>query len=113
MRTAFAALIAAALLVGGAAAPVVAQEERTFQLSIKDHKFEPTTLEVPANAKFKLVIKNLDSTPEEFEMRSPKREKVLKGGQEGAITLGPFQPGTYEFFGDYNPKTARGQIIAK
>src|SRR4051794_15162174 len=107
MRTAFAALVAGALLLGAAAAPAVAQAEKTFQLSIKDHKFEPATLEVPANAKFKLVIKSLDARPEEFEMASPKREKVLKGGQEGTITLGPFKPGTYEFFGDYNPKTAR------
>ena len=46
-------------------------------------------------------------------MTSPKREKVVKGGQEGTLYVGPFKPGTYEFFGDFNPKTARGQIVAK
>jgi plastocyanin len=113
MRVGFTTLVAGALLLGGGAAPAVAQAEQTFTLTIKDHKFEPSTLEVPANAKFKLVIKNLDDSAEEFEMTSPKREKVVKGGQEGTVTLGPFKPGTYEFFGDYHPQTAKGRIVAK
>jgi hypothetical protein len=104
----------AAVLLSVSAPSARAQDEKAYSLTIKDHKFEPTRLEVPANTKFKLTIKNLDPTPEEFEMTNPsKREKVLKGGQEGSITLGPFKPGTYEFVGEFNSKTARGQIIAK
>ena len=100
-------------LAAGAAPPAGAQEEKSYTLTIKDHKFDPTQLEIPAGTKVKLVIKNLDATAEEFEMTSPKREKVVKGGQEGTLYVGPFNPGTYEFFGDFNPKTARGQIIVK
>jgi hypothetical protein len=88
-------------------------QEQTYRVTIKDHKFEPAELEVPANTKFKLIVKNLDPTPEEFEMSNPTREKVVKGGQEGTVNLGPFAPGAYEFFGDFNPKTARGRIVAK
>lgn len=104
------AALAASLAFGTAGARA---QEQSFTVSIKDHKFEPTEIQVPANTKFKLVIKNLDATPEEFEMSNPKREKVVKGGQEGTINLGPFAPGSYEFFGDFNPKTARGKIVAK
>ena len=107
-------LLAAALLAAAMALPDAGRaQEQSFSVSIKDHKFEPTELEVPANQKFKLVVKNLDATPEEFEMSNPLREKVVKGGQEGTIFLGPFAPGRYEFFGDFNPKTARGWIVAK
>src|SRR4051812_7675466 len=104
---------AALLTLSAASFPARAQDEKSYTLTIKDHKFEPAQLEVPANTKVKLVIKNLDPTPEEFEMTSPKREKVVKGGQEGTVYVGPFKSGTYEFFGDFNPKTARGQIVVK
>jgi plastocyanin len=114
MKRILRASVAVALLsLAVATLPAVAQDEKSYTLTIKDHKFEPARLEVPADTKVKLVIKNLDSTPEEFEMTSPKREKVVKGGQEGTIFVGPFKPGTYEFFGEFNPKTARGQIVVK
>jgi hypothetical protein len=29
------------------------------------------------------------------------------------VYIGPLKPGKYEFFGDFNPTTARGHIIAK
>jgi plastocyanin len=108
------ASVAIALLsLTAASSPAVAQDEKFYTLTIKDHKFEPSQIEVPADTKVKLVIKNLDSSPEEFEMSNPKREKVVKGGQEGTIYVGPFRPGTYEFVGEFNPKTARGQIVVK
>ena len=85
----------------------------TFTVSIKDHRFDPSTLEVPAGKKFKLVVKNLDATPEEFESHDMKREKVIAGKGQATIKIGPLKPGTYKFFGEYHESTAQGQIIAK
>ena len=87
--------------------------EQTFALSIKDHRFEPAQLDIPAGKKLKLVIKNLDSTPEEFESHDLKREKVIVGKGQATIRIGPLKPGTYEFVGEYHESTARGRIIAK
>jgi hypothetical protein len=106
-------LTAAILAASLGSAGLARAEDQVFSVTVKDHQFQPTELEVPANLKFKLIVKNLDDTPEEFEMSNPTREKVVKGGQEGIIFLGPFAPGRYEFFGDFNPKTARGWIVAK
>ena len=92
---------------------VASAQEQSVELTIRDHRFEPARIEIPANAKVKLVIKNADPTPEEFEMNNPKREKVIKGGQQGELTIGPLKPGTYDFVGEFNPKTARGQIVVK
>lgn len=103
-----AALFAALAL---AIAPARADEE--FTLAIKDHRFQPTELEVPAGKKIILIVKNLDPTPEEFESLDMRREKVVGGGQEITVYIGPLRPGRYEFFGDFNPDTARGHIIAK
>ena len=88
-------------------------DEPTVELAIRNHQFEPTELQVPANTKVKLVIKNADATPEEFESTELRREKVVAGGQEIIVYVGPLAPGTYEFFGDFNPKTARGHLVVK
>ncbi len=109
-----AAIGAAVVMMLGATAGVArAADEPTFRTTIKDHRFTPDTIEVPANTRFKLMIKNDDPTPEEFEMKSPKREKVVRGGQEGSIVLGPFKPGTYEFVGEHHESTAKGRFIVK
>lgn len=88
-------------------------QEASYVLTIKDHRFEPGEIEIPADRKVTLVVKNLDPTPEEFESLELRREKVVAGGQEITIYIGPLRPGRYEFFGDFNPKTARGHIVVK
>jgi hypothetical protein len=85
----------------------------TFEIVIKNHKFDPATLEVPANKKVKLVVKNQDPTPEEFESYELNREKVIAGNSQAIIFIGPLEPGTYPFFGDFNQATAQGKIFAK
>jgi hypothetical protein len=90
-----------------------AAQEPNYTLVIKDHRFQPTEIEIPAGQKIALIVKNDDPTPEEFESTQLKREKVIPGGQQATVYIGPLKPGRYEFFGDFNPKTARGYIIAK
>lgn len=84
-----------------------------FTIEIRDHLFFPSTLEVPANTKVKLIVINRDPTPEEFESYELNREKVIMGGAKATIFIGPLKPGDYPFFGEFNPKTAQGMIRAK
>src|SRR4051794_20536360 len=105
------ALLSLALVL--AMATSVAAQEPAYTLVIKDHQFQPTEIEVPAGQKIALLVKNNDTTPEEFESTELRREKVVAGGEQITVYIGPLKPGTYEFFGDFNPKTARGHIIAK
>jgi hypothetical protein len=99
-------------LILAISAPAAAQEP-SYTLTIKDHKFQPSELEIPAGQKIALTVKNEDNTPEEFESTELRREKVVTGGEQIIVYIGPLKPGRYEFFGDFNPKTARGHIIAK
>jgi hypothetical protein len=92
---------------------VSAAEEPAYTLVIKDHKFQQTEIEIPAGTKIALIVKNEDPTPEEFESTELRREKVVAGGEQITIYIGPLKPGRYEFFGDFNPATARGHIIVK
>lgn len=105
------ALVAAFCL--GLVTAASADDTPTFEIAIKDHKFLPATLEVPAGKKIKLIVKNQDPTPEEFESYELNREKVIPGNSQGIVFIGPLDPGTYPFFGDFNQATAQGKIIAK
>jgi hypothetical protein len=101
-------LIANGLLVGAAvAAPPV------IELEIRDHLFYPAEFTVPADTKIKLLIHNMDPTPEEFESYELNREKVIPGNRRAVIFIGPLKPGTYPFFGEFYPKTAQGKILVQ
>lgn len=82
-------------------------------LVIKNHRFEPAELKVPANERIKLVVTNQDNTPEEFESHSLNREKVVPAGATVVIFIGPLKPGRYEFFGEYHEATAKGVVVAQ
>jgi hypothetical protein len=88
-------------------------QDPTYRLIIKDHRFQPTEIEIPSGQKVALVVHNQDPTPEEFESIELRREKVVPGGEQITVYVGPLKPGQYEFFGDFNPTTARGHIIVK
>jgi hypothetical protein len=88
-------------------------DDESFTLTLKDHKFSPTTLEIPAGKKVKLIIKNLDGAAEEFESDDLHREKVIPAGKQGVVSIGPLKPGSYSFKGEFNPKTAIGTIVVK
>ena len=99
-------------LIFAIATPVIA-EEAAYTLVVKDHKFQPTEIEIPAGTKIALIVKNEDATPEEFESIELRREKVVAGREQITVYIGPLKPGSYEFFGDFNPATARGHIVVK
>jgi len=100
--------LAAALLLAG---PALA-DNSTALLTIRNHQFEPSELEVPAGQKIELRVSNADPNPAEFESSDLHREKVVTGGQQVTVFIGPLRPGRYEFFDDFNPR-ARGHIVAK
>ncbi len=91
--------------------PVSAAPE--FKIEIKNHLFYPAEFTVPIDTKIKLRIFNRDPTPEEFESYELNREKVILGNSQTVIFIGPLTPGEYPYFGEFNPKTAQGKIIAK
>ena len=105
------ALCAAALLLAASAA--YAQELPTFRLEMKNGRFEPTEIVVPANTRFKLVLHNAGPEAEEFESLELKKEKVLAPGATSFLVFVPLKPGSYRFFGDFHPDTAQGHIVPR
>ena len=90
-----------------------AQAVQEIVVVIKDHKFSPDVVEVPAGEKVKLVIMNEDPTPEEFESHELNREKIIRGNSKGIVLIGPLKAGEYPFFGEFNEATAQGKVVVK
>lgn len=107
----FRRLLLAATVSVLAAASWAAEPE--MLLVIKNHRFEPVELKVPAGKRIKLVVHNQDATPEEFESHALNREKVVPAGAKATIYIGPLKPGRYSFFGEYNEATAQGEVVAE
>ena len=102
-----------ALSALAAFAPSHAADPLEVKLIIKNHRFQPTELKVPAGQKIKLLVENQDPTPEEFESYSLNREKIIPGKGKITVLIGPLKPGKYEFFGEFNMATATGFIVAQ
>lgn len=90
--------------------PLAVAKTPTVELVIENHLFIPSEITIPANQKVRLLIVNRDPTPEEFESYELNREKVILGNSKTVIFIGPLLPGTYPFFGEFNPKTAQGVV---
>lgn len=109
MRRVIVAIGLVAILAMGAAAA----RADDYVLTIKDHRFNPTEIKVPANKRVQIMVINDDPTPEEFESHEMKVEKVIPGKSKGVVRIGPLKPGRYPFFGEFHEATAKGTVVAE
>ena len=86
---------------------------KEFTLTIKDHRFSPATLTVPADEEFDLTVVNADPGAEEFESNDFHVEKVIAGGKHMTFHIGPLSKGEYGFFGERHMDTALGRLFAE
>jgi len=109
--TKFTSILAAFIAGVGLSSAAMAQDN--FTLTIKDHKFDPAELHIPADKAATLVVKNLDATPEEFESKPLRIEKIVPANSEASFTLRPLKAGRYKFFGEFHEDSAKGEIVAE
>jgi len=108
-------LILLSVVVGflGVTPGAMAGENGSVVIIIKNHKFEPAVVRVPAGKRIELIVENHDKTPEEFESHDLGREKVIAGNGKAVIRIGPLKKGVYRFVGEFHEATAKGQIVAE
>jgi plastocyanin len=105
-------LLALALLAA-ASASARGDEVYSTTITIRNHRFEPSEIHVPAGKRIVLTVVNADPLSEEFDSTALKVEKVIAGGSEGAVRLRPLDPGRYPFIGEYHADTAQGILVAE
>ncbi|WP_246413379.1 cupredoxin domain-containing protein [Methylobacterium brachythecii] len=92
--------------------PAQADDLPVIKVEMRDGIITPTTIEVPANTRFKLEITNSGTSPVEFESTELKREKALAAGSTSSIIFRTIDPGTYDVFDDFHPE-AKAKLVAK
>ena len=93
------------------AAPAWADQELT--VTITNHRFDPPEVRAKAGEAIILKVTNTDPTPEEFESSALNREQLVRPGRTVTVHLPALKPGSYDFYGEYNPKTATGRLIVE
>lgn len=104
-------LLASLLAIVWFAAPL-AQAAELVTLTLENHRFTPDAVTVPAGERFRIEVENRDTTPAEFESSDLRVEKIVVPGGKISVMAGPLKPGTYKFFDDYHPDTAKGTMTA-
>ncbi len=93
MKGALGLVLAGVLLGALAGRSAAADEPLTIPVTIKDHKFVPSEIEVPAGKPVVLTITNQDATAEEFELhcaqgRESHRRRDLRHGAPAPARAG-------------------------
>ncbi len=103
--------LALALLLGANITAMA--QEINLQIRLKNHRFEPSELKAPAGRPIVLRVINDDASPEEFESKDLRVERVIAANAESIFKLRPLQPGRYQFFGEFNEATAQGSLLVE
>jgi hypothetical protein len=93
--------------------PALADDSVQINVILKDHRFAPSEIHVPTGKRAVLILRNEDTTPEEFDSTALSVEKVVVGGTYATIRLHPLGPGRYPFMGEFHPNTAQGVVISE
>jgi hypothetical protein len=108
--------IAAAIVLAGmifaATGSLGAQQSAHVEISVKGHRFQPSEIHAPANTPLSIGVKNLDTTPMEFESVSLRVEKVITAGGSGVVNVRPLAAARYEFYDDFHQET-RGTLVVQ
>lgn len=94
----------------GLAGPAPADEGPPMRLVIAQHRFSPDELSIPANTRVKLLVRNDDALPAEFESYDLSREVVVPAHHQITVYIGPLEPGRYQFFNDFD-QTMKGWVV--
>lgn len=100
--------VATAALAGMAAA----SDAPSVELTLKDHRFTPPLITVPAGQKVRINLVNQDPATEEFDSHDLRVEQLVTPKGRISFWIGPLKPGEYSFMGEFHAATAQGKVTA-
>jgi plastocyanin len=80
---------------------------------IQNNRFETTVLKVPRGTPLLFRVTNHDNSMEEFESYDMAFEVIVHPHQTIEVPVSGLGAGTYEYFGDFHPRTAHGKIVVQ
>jgi len=112
MKAGFLALGLIGIFAAAPALAGAADEPHAVVLTLKDHRFTPERVTVPAGRKIRIELINQDPALEEFDSEDLRVEKDVTPQGRVSFTVGPLKPGTYSFMGELHADTASGELTA-
>jgi plastocyanin len=82
------------------------------RLVLKNHRFTPDAVTVPAGQRIRIELVNEDAASEEFDSEDLRVERDVTPHGKVSFEIGPLKPGAYSFMGELHPDTASGTITA-
>jgi plastocyanin len=80
---------------------------------IRNNRFETSILTVPKGMPVLFRVTNKDNSMEEFESYDMAFEVIVHPHQTIEVPVSGMGAGTYEYFGDFHPRTAHGKIVVQ
>jgi heme/copper-type cytochrome/quinol oxidase subunit 2 len=81
-------------------------------LTLKDHRFAPDRVAVPAGRRIRIELANQDAALEEFDSDDLHVERDVTPHGKTSFTVGPLKAGSYSFMGELHADTASGVLVA-
>lgn len=103
-------LIGVLALAAGSAGAAAAPDQVT--LVLKNHRFTPASVTVPAGRPISILLINQDPAGEEFDSRDLNTEEDVTPNGRASFKVGPLKPGRYSFMGEFHAETAEGELVA-
>jgi len=104
------------LFLAGLALPLAAGSAPaagpTVVLTLRNHRYEPSVITVPAGQRVHVHLVNQDGAAEEFDSSDMGVEEDVTPHGVADFSIGPLRPGGYAFMGEAHPATAEGRITA-
>lgn len=103
-----------AIIAFGASAALAspALDAPVVVLTLKDHRFMPSTITVPAGQRVRIDLTNRDATADDFDSDDLHVDKEIGPHARVTFVIGPLKPGRYAFKGELHAATAVGEVIA-
>ena len=105
-------LLLAVVLALAAGPTVMASDAPGVTLTLKNHRFTPAAINVPAGQKVRITLVNQDAATEEFDSHDLRIEQVVTPMGRATFSIGPLNPGEYAFMGEFHADTAQGKVTA-
>ncbi len=99
-------------IIPGTAALADTPPAQVVTIVLKDHRYTPDVITVPAGQKIRIDITNRDATADDFDSDELHVDRELKPHEHAAFAIGPLKPGHYAFKGELYAATAHGEVIA-
>ena len=102
----------AAVAIPSSASAAGLNAPSSLTLTLKNHRFTPAALTVPAGVRVRVTVINRDPATEEFDSHDLRIEKLVTPMGKVSFDIGPLRPGEYSFIGEFHAGTAQGKVTA-